>query len=85
MTYNEIVENVYKDVILLAKTLYREHRVFSLNEVIAWINKRHPKLPSPYVTFNGVLQAAYDRAKDDEAREVIMTVFTKQDGSNAWQ
>ena len=78
-------EKVYNDVILLARDHYRKHHTISLNEAIAKINKRHPELPRPYVTFNGVLQAAYDRAKDNEGREAIMTVFTKKDGSNAWQ
>lgn len=85
MTYKENLEVVYKDIISLAVTSYRKHQTITLNEAIDWINTRHPELPSPYKGFNGVLQAAYDRAQDEEAQKAIKTVFTHNDGTPAWQ
>lgn len=85
MTYKENLEIIYKDVILLAVTTYRKHQSITLDEAIEWINKRHPELPSPYKGFNGVLQAAYDRAQDEEAQKAIKTVFTHNDGTPVWE
>lgn len=55
MTYKEILENVYRDVTLLAVNRYRKHQTVSIDEAIDWVNKRHPELPTPYKGFNGVL------------------------------
>ena len=63
---------------------YRKHQTFSISEAIDWINKRHPELPIPYKGFNGVLQAAYDRAQDKESREAIKAVFVDSKGIKIW-
>ena len=84
MTYKEILENVYRDVTLLAVNRYRKHQTVSIEEAIDWVNKRHPELPTPYKGFNGVLQATYDRTQDEEAREAIKTVFVDSKGSCVW-
>ena len=85
MSYKEILEAVYKDVITLAVTRYRNHQHITIDESIDWIHNRHPELPAQYKGFNGVLQAAYDRAQDEEAREAIKTIFTRNDGLPVWQ
>jgi hypothetical protein len=85
MTYKENLEIIYKDVILLAVTTYRKHQSITLDEAIEWINKRHPELLSPYKGFNGVIQAAYNRAQDEEAQKAIKTVFTHYDGTPVWE
>lgn len=79
MSYKGILETVYDDVILLAVTRCRNHQTITINEALAWINQRHPELPCPYKGFNGVLQSAYDRAQDEEARKAIRTVFTRNE------
>jgi hypothetical protein len=84
MSYKKELEIICKDVCLLAVRHYRNHQTISLDEAIKWINKRHPELPSPYKGFNGVLQAAYDRAQDDESREAIRTVFVNSNEDRAW-
>lgn len=84
MSYKKDLDIIYKDVCLLAVSHYRNHQTISLDEAIEWINKRHPELPSRYKGFNGVLQAAYDRAQDNESREAIRTVFVNNNGKNAW-
>lgn len=84
MSYKKDLDIIYKDVCLLAVSHYRNHQMISLDEAIERINKRHPELPSRYKGFNGVLQAAYDRAQDDESREAIRTVFVNNNGKNAW-
>ena len=83
MSYKNL-DNIYKDVCLLAVSHYRNHQTISFDEAIKWINKRHPELPSPYKGFNGVLQAAYDRAQDDESRKAIKSVFVNNNGDRAW-
>ena len=55
MSYKKNLDNIYKEVCLLAVNHYRNHQTISLDEVIKWINKHHPELPSPYKGFNGVL------------------------------
>lgn len=84
MSYKKELEIVYNDVRLLAVSHYRNHQTISFDEAIKWINKRHPELPSPYKGFNGVLQAAYDRAQDDESRKAIRSVFVNNNGDRAW-
>ena len=84
MSYKKELEIVYNDVRLLAVSHYRNNQTISLDKAIKWINKSHPELPSPYKGFNGVLQAAYDRAQDDESREAIRTVFVNNNGDRAW-
>ena len=84
MTYKELLENVYKDVTLLAVNRYRNYQTVFIDEAIGWINKRHPELSTPYKSYNGVLQAAYNRTQDDEARKAIKRIFVDSKGNRVW-
>ena len=84
MTYKESLDKVYNDIGRLALELYRSGRTMTQDELINWINKQHPELPSQYKGLQGVLQASFDRTDDEEIQNAIRTVFVNKKGKSLW-
>ena len=75
MTYKELFNNLYNDIGHLALERYRSGKMMTPDEVINWINKQYPALPSQYNGLQSLLQASFDRTDDKEIQNAIRTVF----------
>ena len=75
MTYKESLDKVYNDIGRLALELYRSGRTMTQDELINWMNKQYPALPSQYIGLQSFLQASFDRTDDEEIQNAIRTVF----------
>lgn len=75
MTYKESLDKVYNDIGRLALELYRSGRTMTQDELINWMNKQYPALPSQYIGLQSLLQASFDRTDDEEIQNAIRTVF----------
>ena len=84
MTYKESLDKVYNDIGRLALELYRSGRTMTQDELINWMNKQHPELPSQYKGLQGVLQASFDRTDNEEIQNAIRTVFVNKKGESLW-
>lgn len=84
MTYKELLDKVYNDIGHLALDLYRSGRAMTQDELINWMNKQHPDLPSQYKGLQGVLQASFDRADDEDTKNAIRTVFFDKHSNSVW-
>lgn len=75
MTYKELLDKVYNDIGRLALELYRSGKTMTQDELISWMNKQHPELPTQYNGLQSLLQASFDRTDDEDTKNAIRTVF----------
>ncbi len=85
MTEIELKEAVYRKVIELAVSLKRNKQTMTTVELTKWINENFPDFEHPYCDSRGVPQAAFKRAKSQEAKDALVSVFTSVNGNPIWK
>ena len=85
MREKEYKEQVYNRVIKLAVSLKRNNQTMTMVELTKWINDNFPEFEHPYGDSRGVPQAAFKRAKTQEAKDALVSVFTSVNGNPIWK
>lgn len=85
MREKEYKEQVYNRVIKLAVSLKRNNQTMTMAELTKWINDNFPEFEHPYGDCRGVPQAAFKRAKTQEAKDALVSVFTSVNGNPIWK
>ena len=85
MKEKEYKEQVYNGVIKLAVSLKRNNQTMTMAELTKWINDNFPEFEHPYGDCRGVPQAAFKRAKTQEAKDALVSVFTSVNGNPIWK
>ena len=85
MKEKEYKELVYQGVIKLALVLKKENKKMTTEDLTRWINDNYPDFEHPYGDCRGVPQAAFKRAKIQEAKDALVSVFTSVKGNPIWK
>lgn len=84
MTGKESKEAVYNGVIKLAVSLKRNNQTMTMAELTQLLNESYPDFEHPYGN-HGIIQAAFKRAKTQEAKDALVSVFTSENGNPIWK
>ena len=85
MKEKEYKELAYQGVIKLALVLKKENKKMTTEDLTRWINDNYPDFEHPYGDCRGVPQAAFKRAKTQEAKDALVSVFTSVNGNPIWK